>query len=108
MSEARLAVKGNKLQCGGKTYRCAIGKNGFSADKKEGDGCTPVGTFPLRECWYRPDRLSPPETGLPRLPIREGDGWCDDPKSPDYNRSIKIPYEFSHEVLWRSDHLYDI
>ncbi len=28
------------------TY-CGYGRNGFTSDKREGDGCTPVGTFPL-------------------------------------------------------------
>ena len=27
-------------------YKCAYGKNGFIKSKKEGDGCTPIGTFP--------------------------------------------------------------
>ena len=31
-----------------KEYQCAIGKNGVTTDKKEGDWATPVGCFPLR------------------------------------------------------------
>lgn len=116
-----LVVTGNTLTFNGKTYRCAIGKGGFSADKKEGDGCTPIGTFALRECWYRPDKLIPPNTALPLKAIHEDDGWCDDPKSAEYNRHIKIPSppgrgkgegrkreeEYSYEHLFRADSVYD-
>lgn len=91
MGNNHLHVTGNTLSFQGKAYRCAIGKNGFSTDKKEGDGCTPVGTFALRECWYRADRLAAPKTGLPLRIITELDGWCDDPKSAEYNRHIKLP-----------------
>jgi len=88
---ADLVVSGNNLVFNGKSYRCAIGKGGFSANKKEGDGATPLGKFLLRECWYRADRLSAPETKLPLRVIYETDGWCDDPKSPDYNKHIIVP-----------------
>lgn len=108
MANSRLIVTGNQLSCSGKTYRCAIGKGGFSANKKEGDGATPLGTFSLRECWYRADRIQMPDTKLPLRMIQENDGWCDDPESPDYNRPVKRPYDFSHEVLWRDDHAYDL
>ena len=29
-------------------YRCALGRAGIVADKREGDGATPTGVFPLR------------------------------------------------------------
>jgi L,D-peptidoglycan transpeptidase YkuD (ErfK/YbiS/YcfS/YnhG family) len=45
---------------------------------------------------------------LPVRPIHESDGWCDDPKSPYYNRLVKRPYAFSHELLWRDDRMYDV
>lgn len=87
----KIIVSGNELFFAGKTYKCAIGKNGFSADKKEGDGCTPLGTFPLRECWYRADKIAKPKTNLPLKIIAENDGWCDDANSPEYNRHILLP-----------------
>lgn len=86
-----LLVKNNILVFNGKSYRCAIGKGGFSEDKREGDGCTPVGKFRLRECWYRADRLSEPQTKLPLKIIHETDGWCDDSNSEHYNRHIIVP-----------------
>jgi len=33
----------NKLTYRGIEFRCAIGRNGVTVDKKEGDGATPVG-----------------------------------------------------------------
>jgi len=103
-----LSVSGNNLIFNGKIYVCAIGKGGFSNDKKEGDGCTPLGIFPLRELWYRADKVSKPETSLPIKIIHENDGWCDDPKSEYYNLPVRIPYDFSHEKLWRGDDVYDL
>lgn len=101
-------VVGNKLEFAGKAYNCAIGKGGFSAYKKEGDGCAPLGEFKLRELWYRADKIIAPNTNLPLKIIGINDGWCDDPKSPDYNRHVILPYDFSHEKLWRNDSVYDL
>lgn len=98
----------NTLSFAGKTYTCAVGKNGFSDDKKEGDGCSPIGKFLLRECWYRADKMPAPRTNLPLKIITQNDGWCDDENSPDYNQHIKSPYGLSHEKLWRDDDIYDI
>lgn len=105
---SNIIVSGNTLHCNGRSYRCAIGKNGFSRTKKEGDGTTPIGTFPLRECWYRMDRLEAPRTKLPLRLIRPEDGWCDDPASADYNTHVRLPYEASHEKLFRDEHVYDL
>lgn len=103
-----LIVSGNTLTFQGKTYSCAIGKGGFSSDKKEGDGCTPLGRFMLRECWYRADRTEKPQTRLSLRIIEKNDGWCDDPASHDYNLHVKLPHAARHENLFRDDHMYDI
>lgn len=87
---------------------CALGRSGLREHKWEGDGGTPVGTYPLRRLLYRPDRLGVPVTGLPVFPLDPADGWCDDPGDPNYNRPIRVPNPARHEVLWRSDHLYDL
>jgi L,D-peptidoglycan transpeptidase YkuD (ErfK/YbiS/YcfS/YnhG family) len=101
-------INDHELTFLGQTYHCAIGANGFTATPKEGDKATPLGSFFLRECWYRADRISPPVTSLPLRIITQEDGWCDDPKSSEYNTNIKRPSPFSHEELWREDHTYDI
>ena len=33
-------------------FRCSVGKNGFSKDKKEGDNKTPIGVFKLGSIYY--------------------------------------------------------
>lgn len=103
-----LRVTGNELEFNGRKFRCAIGKNGFSSNKKEGDNCTPLGTYPIREIFYRADKISAPQTKLPLSSINQDDGWSDAPDSKEYNTKVKLPYPSSHEKLWRDDDLYDI
>jgi len=98
----------NKVLWQGKVYPCASGKGGFTTDKKEGDGATPVGCFPIRRVFYRPDRFRAVKTDLPVQVIHENDGWCDDPEDERYNRLIRLPASISHEKMWREDGLYDV
>jgi L,D-peptidoglycan transpeptidase YkuD (ErfK/YbiS/YcfS/YnhG family) len=91
----------------GHRVRCALGRGGVRAEKREGDGATPAGLWPVRRALYRPDRLARPATSLVIDPIGPEDGWCDEPKDPLYNRQIRLPYAPSHERLWRDDGLYD-
>jgi L,D-peptidoglycan transpeptidase YkuD (ErfK/YbiS/YcfS/YnhG family) len=93
---------------GEKRWRCVVGAGGVREDKVEGDAATPVGEFPLRRIYFRNDRLVLPKVRLPARPIGEHDGWCDDPRSPAYNRLVRIPNEWSHEKMWREDGLYDV
>ena len=39
-------------------FRCAIGKNGLSNKKIEGDFCSPKGIFKLEKLYYRKDRVN--------------------------------------------------
>ncbi|HEX3971988.1 MAG TPA: L,D-transpeptidase family protein [Stellaceae bacterium] len=88
--------------------RCALGRSGINARKREGDGATPVGSFAMRQLLYRPDRETRPRTALPVKPIQQDDGWCDAPGDRAYNRLVRLPYPASAEQLWRDDHLYDL
>jgi L,D-peptidoglycan transpeptidase YkuD (ErfK/YbiS/YcfS/YnhG family) len=105
-----IATATGQLRYGGQVYRCALGKAGCrpEADKREGDGATPLGRYLLRELLYRSDRLTVPQTRLPCRALQPDDGWCDDPADPAYNRWVRLPYPASHEKLWRDDHLYDL
>ena len=89
---------------------CAIGRSGMidATKKREGDGASPIGIWPLKRVYFRPDRLSAPATKLPVTPLAEDMGWCDAPNDPNYNTRVTRPYPASHEVLWREDHVYDI
>lgn len=90
----------------GRHLPCSIGRGGFTSDKREGDGATPIGTHRIVGLLWRPDRLPRPADWA--LPIRPTDLWSDDPADPDnYNLMVSAPYSCSHERLRRSDPLYD-
>jgi L,D-peptidoglycan transpeptidase YkuD (ErfK/YbiS/YcfS/YnhG family) len=94
---------------GGAAVPAACGRGGVSAAKREGDGASPQGIFPLIRAYYRPDHIvPPPATGLPLAPLRPDDGWVDDPADPEYNRLVRLPYPAHHEAMWRADDLYDL
>jgi L,D-peptidoglycan transpeptidase YkuD (ErfK/YbiS/YcfS/YnhG family) len=99
---------GAVLDWGAGPRRAAIGPPGIGVKTSEGDGITPVGRFPVREIFYRADRIAKPHTALPLRATRQDDGWCDDPADPNYNRLVKLPYPASAEQMWRDDHLYDL
>lgn len=91
------------------TFSCALGRGGLTDRKREGDGGTPVGRFPLRRLFYRPDREPAPSGGLPARPLTPDMGWCDDPAAAaDYNRMVRLPFAAGHERMWRDDGLYDL
>ncbi len=92
----------------GRRLRCAIGHGAFAADKREGDGATPIGAWPMRRLLWRPDRLPRVETALPAEPVEPDSGWCDAPGDPAYNLPVRLPYGASAESLWREDHVYDL
>lgn len=96
------------LHADDRTYTCAIGRGGFLADKQEGDGGTPIGAYFLKRVYFRPDKLSAPKTALPVQALTPRDGWCDDPADPAYNRMVQLPFDASHEKMWRDDALYDV
>jgi L,D-peptidoglycan transpeptidase YkuD (ErfK/YbiS/YcfS/YnhG family) len=93
---------------GGRAFPCSIGRGGLRADKREGDGATPVGRFRLARVLWRPDRLPRPRTALPAALIGPRDGWSDDPGDPRYNRAVRLPHGFSAERMRRGDRLYDV
>jgi L,D-peptidoglycan transpeptidase YkuD (ErfK/YbiS/YcfS/YnhG family) len=103
-----VVTAGGLLAFRGERLRCAIGRGGARADKREGDGATPLGLLPLRRVLYRADRLARPRAAVPVEPLAPDEGWCDDPAHRDYNRRIRLPHAARHEALWREDPLYDV
>ncbi|MGI9391924.1 MAG: L,D-transpeptidase family protein [Parvibaculales bacterium] len=105
------AVYGEKrkiLLVGNKTFPCVFGKAGVSNNKKEGDNKTPLGTMQLGTLYYRKDRFHPPpKTAFTPHAISKAHGWSDDISDPHYNEPVQLPHPFSHEPLWRNDHIYD-
>jgi L,D-peptidoglycan transpeptidase YkuD (ErfK/YbiS/YcfS/YnhG family) len=89
-------------------FRCALGKAGIKEKKFEGDNITPRGTYRIIKVFYRSDRIKNLTTRITKIKIKENMGWCDDFKSKDYNKLIKIPFKYSYEKLFRTDHIYDV
>ena len=85
----------------------ALGRGGILANKREGDGGTPRGTFRPRQLWWRADRHLRPRTFLPVRPIRAEDAWCEDPDDRHYNQPVQLPPAHGGDRLKRDDHLYD-
>ena len=40
--------------------------------------------------------------------IKKDMGWCDDPRSSDYNKLVKLPFNYKHEKLFKKENIYDI
>ena len=59
--------------------------------KKEGDLITPKGKYKIKYILYRKDRIKKIQSKLKKIAITKSMGWCDDPKSKDYNKLIKLP-----------------
>ena len=109
-----LSVKAKKserkgiLTFGDISVPCALGPAGLVARKQEGDGGTPLADMALMQVYYREDRITRPVTDLPVTAIKPDHGWSDDPDTAEYNQLVQLPYDGSHEKMWREDHLYDI
>jgi L,D-peptidoglycan transpeptidase YkuD (ErfK/YbiS/YcfS/YnhG family) len=67
-------------------FKCCIGKNGTTSNKKEGDKKTPKGIFGIDKLYFRNDRKKKPSTFL---------------------KCIKIKKNIKHEKLKRKDFRYD-
>jgi L,D-peptidoglycan transpeptidase YkuD (ErfK/YbiS/YcfS/YnhG family) len=103
-----LTYAAGRLSWPGGEARAVCGRGGVRAEKREGDGASPEGTFPLLYGFYRPDRIARPESGLAMTALQPDDGWVDDPADPNYNRLVKLPYAASHETMWMAEPLYDL
>ena len=93
------ATQTGKFSGPGFTARCVVGKGGVvkASQKREGDGASPAGTWPVRNVFFRPDRLAPPVTSLPLVPLKPYDGWCDAPDHRLYHAHLAI----DGAVVWQ-------
>ncbi|MEI2736081.1 MAG: L,D-transpeptidase family protein [Rhodoblastus sp.] len=95
------------LDVGSWRYRCSIGRSGTTRQKREGDGCTPLGRFSILSWKFRSEGVVRARPAAPWRHIRADDGWCDDSRSGVYNKEIKLPSRRGHERMWRDDRKYD-
>ncbi len=92
-----------RLIAGGGVFPCSLGRAGITRNKREGDGATPAGRWPLTSFYLR----RPAPLRLPWRLTRRDDVWCDDARAFLYNRPLRAPLRQSHEEMWRKDGLYD-
>jgi L,D-peptidoglycan transpeptidase YkuD (ErfK/YbiS/YcfS/YnhG family) len=96
------------LQIGQSCFPCLLGKSGRRHAKREGDGASPIGTWKIEQLYYRPHKMRRPSTALKCKPMSPKDGWCDAVNDGHYNRHVALPFNASHENLWRQDAAYDL
>ena len=96
------------LIAGGRTIPVVLGRSGILANKREGDGATPRGSFRPLRLWWRADRGARPRTHLPVRRIGPDMAWCEDPADRRYNRPFRRSADEPGDRLWRQDHLYDL
>ena len=86
----------------------AIGRSGIAEKIGEGDGITPLGKYSIKGIGFRNDRISFKSTNIVMKHTQINDLWSDDPKDKNYNHKVySHNYPYSHEILRRSDGLYD-
>ena len=99
--------KNGTLMHNKKLYKCALGKNGITKSKREGDKKTPAGVFSLGKVFYRKDKIKSLKTKLKKVIIKKNMAWCDDPENKSYNKLI-FTNDKNKEKLFRKDNLYNI
>lgn len=96
------------LLAGPQAIPVVLGRSGIRANKREGDGGTPLGRFRLLRLWWRADRLRRPATPLPSHRLTHEIAWCEDPTDRRYNRPFRRSANEPGDRLWRDDRLYDL
>lgn len=85
------------------------GRNGFAppGEKREGDGRTPTGLFPLEFAFGYARSI---DSKMPYRQATDDDVWVDDPASPDYNTWTKrdLTDASSFETMKLTDQRYRI
>ena len=93
-------------------WHARVGYRGLSAQHREGDGTTPLGTFAIGPTLYGLGRDPGGTLGYHRLVC--GDWWDEDARSPTYNRFRHVrcgtspPFGGGSEALWRATVAYQL
>jgi L,D-peptidoglycan transpeptidase YkuD (ErfK/YbiS/YcfS/YnhG family) len=94
----------------GGPYPARLGRAGLSADRREGDGTTPTGTFRIHPTMYGNEPN--PGVRFRYRRVRCGDWWDEDPSSPTYNTFQHVrcgsrpPFVVKSEGMWQSPRAY--
>jgi L,D-peptidoglycan transpeptidase YkuD (ErfK/YbiS/YcfS/YnhG family) len=65
-----------------------VGRNGIRAHRREGDGSTPAGLFPIGPTIY--GNSANPGVAFRYVRLRCGDWWVEDSRSPAYNTFQRV------------------
>jgi L,D-peptidoglycan transpeptidase YkuD (ErfK/YbiS/YcfS/YnhG family) len=89
-------------------WSAAVGRSGLApeGEKREGDGRTPSGIYPLRTAFGSAPAIN---TKLTYRQATAHDFWIDEPASAEYNQWVsgEVP-AVSHEKMLRTDGVYNI
>jgi L,D-peptidoglycan transpeptidase YkuD (ErfK/YbiS/YcfS/YnhG family) len=69
-------------------FNARVGRNGLRLNRREGDGTTPIGMFPIGARMYGNEPN--PGVRFRYTRLRCGDWWVEDPSSPAYNTFQRI------------------
>jgi L,D-peptidoglycan transpeptidase YkuD (ErfK/YbiS/YcfS/YnhG family) len=91
-------------------YTARVGWNGLRVNRREGDGTTPIGTFPILPRMY--GNAADPGVRFRYTRLRCGDWWVEDPGSRAYNTfqrvgcGVKPPFKVTTPDMSKSVHAY--
>ena len=91
-------------------YPARVGRNGLRANRREGDGTTPIGTFRIHPVMYGAEPN--PGVRFRYVRVRCGDWWVEDPASPAYNTFQRVgcgkrpPFRTTTPDLWQERRAY--
>src|SRR5260370_40806872 len=94
-----LEYRGGRLYWSEGSATAAVGRAGVKAEKHEGDGATPAGTYPLGSILYRPDRIAAPVSQLLVKPETRSDRWVDDRADANDSQPVTLPYPASADQM---------
>jgi L,D-peptidoglycan transpeptidase YkuD (ErfK/YbiS/YcfS/YnhG family) len=94
----------------GGPWTARVGWNGLSDSRREGDGTTPTGVYPIGRTMYGKDPN--PGVRFRYRRLRCGDWWNEDPRSPTYNSfqhvacGARPPFRTTTPGLWEERTVY--
>jgi L,D-peptidoglycan transpeptidase YkuD (ErfK/YbiS/YcfS/YnhG family) len=72
----------------GRPYPARVGRSGLRRNRREGDGTTPIGTFPIGRTMFGVE--ANPGVRFRYKRLRCGDWWVEDAASPAYNTFQRV------------------
>jgi L,D-peptidoglycan transpeptidase YkuD (ErfK/YbiS/YcfS/YnhG family) len=112
-TEATLRVWQRRADCWTQVfgpYTARVGWNGLRVNRREGDGTTPIGTFPITPRMY--GNAANPGVAFRYTRLRCGDWWVEDPRSSAYNTfqrigcGVKPPFKVTTPDMSKSPRAY--